>query len=226
MDAEAGAEREAFAQRLRQTEGDEPTVEAYLRIAERIVTVAGSWSVLPKHVDEALRRAEQDGAQPHQLANLKRVGDALVAFRRASVAPPSAVLSMGTAPSARGACPACGATFTLLPAPASSAGAMQSVGGLVGAGLGFVIVRLLGCFGAFALAMAFGACVSLYRGLTLKARCERCGRVAAEGELDAPTEGTLSAAKRKQLWTAAGLSVAAALFFVVWIAAAVVLTPQ
>jgi len=53
---------------------------------------AGVGAILPKHLDQLMREREAAGATPRQLANLKKVGDAIVQFERErpSSAPPAA----------------------------------------------------------------------------------------------------------------------------------------
>lgn len=212
-------DRERFAAQLRAQGEDDATVEAFVRIAERITSVAGGWVVRPKHVDEAIRRAEADGAQPHQLANLKRVGDALVGFARANSLPPPST-SAPTSTSTERPCPGCGGPIVLYRA-GQEVGPARGIGGLLGAGGSFIAVRLFGCFGVLAFGLAVAACLSVYRFFTTYARCDKCWRKASLDEASVPVRAEVEAAHRTHLLGAAGFGVGAVVALVAYVALAV-----
>ena len=66
----------------------------YRQEAGALAIAAGGGAILPKHVDQLLREREMGGATARQLANLKKVGDAIVQFERErpTAAPAPAVL--------------------------------------------------------------------------------------------------------------------------------------
>ncbi len=224
------AERQRFAEHLRAQGEDDATVEAFLRIAERVTSVAGGWKVLPKHVDDAMRRAESEGASAHQLANLKRVGDALVAFARE--VPRAATSSAGGVPvttnsiplSAEhgGRCTVCSGLLSI-DLPAEGGGLAARVGGGIGAVGSFVAVRLFGCFGVLTFLLAGAAVLALYRALTTRPKCTQCGRIAPREELSTALQDDLDGARRKAFLGAGGFALGAGVMFVVWVGIAIAL---
>lgn len=219
MEGEAGS-RDRFAAWLRGRGEDAATVDGFLRIADRITSVAGGWDVRPKHVDEAMRRAEGEGAQATQLANLKRVGDALVEFARPVGVP---MAPAGSAPvGGTNRCPVCSGPLALVQ-PAG--GAASTLGGGLGVIGGIVGARLLGCFGMLAVLLAFGAVGAAYRGFTLRARCASCAFVASPEHLDRRLQDEIDGARRKALLGAVGMGIGAVVAFALWIGIAVALAP-
>lgn len=216
--------RDRFADALRAQGEDDAMVAAHLRIAERIVAVAGGWRVLPRHVDAALRQAEADGATPQQLANLKQLGDTLVGFARVSGAPsaprPDVSGSIPLSVPHGGRCPSCSGLLSIT-MPEAEATPLARVAGAAGAFGGFVAVRLFGCIGVLAVLSAGASLVALYRGFMTRPRCTQCGAVASRADLGSALQDELDVARRKAFLGAGGFGLAAVALFVIWIWAAI-----
>lgn len=78
-----------LAQWLRGQGQSDRNIAAHQKGLAMIREVVDRGTILPRHVDEALRREEAAGASGQRLANLKKIGDRLVEFSREhAFAPP------------------------------------------------------------------------------------------------------------------------------------------
>ena len=276
-------QRKEFAVWLAKQGIPDAHVEKYVKSADRFLAIAAGAPVKPKHVDEAVRKAESAGATPHQLANLQRMADMLMQFQRdgriavatgASLdqplpAPPGmtpsafgAVAFNGFAPatppgsnvvvaSASGSaqafpplpaanpfhskveqrtgtggasgCKSCGGLLTVCyPGNGMGSGsrAILGGGGLVGAVLGYLAFKLLGC-GVIAIALLIGSVVSLIGGIFAKQKCTRCGAGASAADLSEDYRKELRGKRIGLFVTAGATGVGGLLVGVLWIGAAV-----
>jgi hypothetical protein len=239
-------ERRAFAAFLKREGVEESAIGTWLGWADRVIVVSGGGRVLPKHVDEAVRRATGEGASGSALAAIRRSGDALVRHtkdlppRRAD-APPArepgspgdglelvAVGRQATRPSRPGQA----GTFTSRP-PATRGrcvgcgGALEIVGdgapmlalgggGILSAIAAYLAVRVIGWIGVLVAVGLFLAAVFVWQALFACFACSRCNARAKGPALDEEQRSRLSAVRARHALGAVGSAAIAIGGAIVW----------
>jgi hypothetical protein len=128
----------------------------YRQEVAALQAVAGDGAILPKHLDQLMAQREAAGATPRQLANLKKVGDAIVQFERErpSAPPPAVLPAVSALPAQPAATPA---SRPELPPPPRGytvqkagvfGGLIAVIAGVFGSFAGRTLVRT-GCSGMF-----------------------------------------------------------------------------
>jgi hypothetical protein len=103
----------------------------------------------------------------------------------------------------------------------SKVGGAMGIGGAIG---GFILMRLLGCFGSIAFWSALASLALVWGAITAHFACILCHQKAARRELDESQSTALQSAFRKRMVGALGTGAFAVVMFMMWMGAAVALT--